>query len=66
MGTLFSRSKQCDEPKLAKREGLDEIDSGIFIGNAWAGQKVVLEDDKEYRELKITHVLDVSSRIHYE
>mmetsp|Transcript_20810 Transcript_20810/g.39092 ORF Transcript_20810/g.39092 Transcript_20810/m.39092 type:complete len:194 (-) Transcript_20810:237-818(-) len=46
-------------------EGMDRVTDDIWIGNCKAAAKVVLGSDKAYTKLGITHVLDVSDKIHY-
>mmetsp|Transcript_2853 Transcript_2853/g.6653 ORF Transcript_2853/g.6653 Transcript_2853/m.6653 type:complete len:196 (+) Transcript_2853:86-673(+) len=58
MGSIHGKAK-------GHLEGMDRVTENIWIGNCTAGAKVVLGSDPPYTKQGITHVLDVSDKIHY-
>jgi len=53
------------ERRVDHMVGMDRIENGLWIGDCYAAQKIVLGEDRAYTRIGITHVLDVSDRVHY-
>eukprot|EP00466_Bigelowiella_natans_P011520 jgi/Bigna1/140188/aug1.54_g14896 len=63
MGIRSSRSELLEGSRSL--EGCNEITKQIWLGDCKAAKKIVLGNEDAYTLLGITHVLDVSDRIHY-